>query len=45
MKPAVELLVNEPEQLEAVLYRLIRLVQGVSYDYFSRLAKHARVSA
>jgi hypothetical protein len=42
---AAELFVNEPEQLDPVLYRLIRLVQGVSCDYFSRLAKHARVSA
>jgi hypothetical protein len=42
---AAELFINEPEQLDAVLYRLIRLVQGVSSDYFSRLAKHAPVSA
>jgi hypothetical protein len=42
---AAELFVDEPQQLDAVLYRLIRLVQGVSCDYFSRLAKHARASA
>src|SRR5450755_1108607 len=42
---AAELFINEPEQLDTVLYRLIRLVQGVSSDYFSRLAKHVPVSA
>lgn len=42
---AAELFVKEPEQLDAVLPRLIRLVQGVASDYFSQLAKHARVSA
>jgi hypothetical protein len=42
---AAELFISEPGQLDAVLYRLIRIVQGVSCDYFCRLAKYAPVSA
>ena len=42
---AAELFIGEPEHLDAILYRLIRLVQSVSCDYFSRLAKHVPVSA
>jgi hypothetical protein len=42
---AAELFIGEPEHLDAILYRLIRLVQGVSCDYFARLAKHVPVSA
>ncbi len=37
---AAELFVKDPEQLDAVLLRLIRLVQSVAAEYFSRLAKH-----
>jgi hypothetical protein len=42
---AAELFVSDPEHLDAVLYRLIRLVQAVASDYFSQLAKHALVAA
>ncbi len=41
---AAELFVNDPDQLDTVLLRLIRLVQRVAAEYFTRLAKHVPIS-
>lgn len=37
---AAELFVKEPQQLDTVLPRLIRVVQDVTAGYFARLATH-----